>query len=77
MENARVRFLEKSRWFVTFCAEHCGGFWLGVENKESFGCDLSDTFEGFQNTTPRGRTVIGTNDRPTTAPALPQSSLNK
>ena len=55
-EKARVRFWRnKSMGLVAFWAERCGGFLLGKERSQSFGRDVSDSFEGLQNTTRTGK----------------------
>ena len=40
--------------FVCFGVDHVGGFWLGSEKSSSYCFNLSDGFEGIQDTTLTG-----------------------
>ena len=54
-EHAFVEFWKNnSDGFVDFWVDDAGGFTLGNERSKSFCCDVSDVFEGIENTTLTG-----------------------
>ena len=61
-EKAYVKFYQKNTYgFVWFGVDDVGNFRLGNEKLESFCCDLSDAFEGLEDTTLSGQdTKYGT-----------------